>query len=59
MIRTWQPTANLTPICPQIELNEHQASVGVTSGQHIESLNRWTSSPELPLQINSYPNSSG
>ena len=35
----YQPTADLTSICLQIEV-KHPANLGMTWGQHIESLSR-------------------
>ena len=32
-----QPSADLTPTWPQIELNDHPASLGVTSGEYVVS----------------------
>ena len=35
--RVCQPTSGLTSTCPQTELNDCTASLGVTCGEHVES----------------------
>ena len=37
--RAYQPTADLTPTCPQTEVNDNPTSLGVMCGEHVESLN--------------------
>ena len=57
--RTCQLTFGLTSTCLQTEVNDRQVSLGVMCDQHIESSRDcWLSILELPLKINSYPNSS-
>ena len=45
--------------CPQAEVKDHSASVGVTCDQHVESSSCcWLSRTGLPLHIKKDPNSS-
>ena len=57
--RACEPTTGLLTTCPQTEVNDHPTSLGVKCGQYVRSLSRcWRSKLKLPLQINSYLNSS-
>ena len=49
--RACKPTASLTSICRQTEVNDHQGGLGVTCDQVVESISRSRlSRPELSLQ---------
>ena len=57
-VRDCQSTADLTSTCPQREVKDHPASLGVTCGQLVELPAVFLFSRSiLPLQISSYPNS--
>ena len=59
-LRSWAywPTAGISSTYLQKEVKDHSASLGANSGQHVEFSSRcWVSRLELPLQIDSYPDS--
>ena len=37
MARVYQPTAGIMSTCPQREVNDHRASLGLTRGKNIKS----------------------